>query len=238
MKHWYLIPLAALIGIAAGSFGPRSELETMRSSLEEAKAERASNKGGNFDAFAKMANIPDRAERRHRLRAEESAGQAEAADEPADKESIDEVETEEPETNRTERFHGEWMDAEDLEARIDEAAELWRTRVAIAKSQWKARLGVTGDDAERFDAEIDAMNDSLRETMAALAEAIAEKGRMTPELGLRMVGDATAVMAETYDRIGAIVSGESADEVSEMQVYEFIDPSVAEPLIAVQDMMR
>ena len=89
-----------------------------------------------------------------------------------------------------------------------------------------------------FEVALCYMNDDLRETMAALAEAIAEQGRMTPELSLRMIGDATGAMAETYDRIAAIVPESAVSEVAELPVFEFIDPSVAEPLIEVQDLMR
>ena len=61
---------------------------------------------------------------------------------------------------------------------------------------------------------------------------------MTPELGLRMMGDATTIMAETYEKIGACVPADRRGEVSEMQVFEFIDPGVAEPLISVQDKLE
>ena len=79
------------------------------------------------------------------------------------------------------------------------------------------------------------MNEVLRDTMEALAEEIEKAGKVSPELGLRMMGDLTRNMAEAYDAIGAAVPPERRAEVSEIPVHEFIDPMVAEPLIGVQD---
>jgi hypothetical protein len=79
------------------------------------------------------------------------------------------------------------------------------------------------------------MNEKLYASVAILAERLASAEKMTPELGLRLVGDTTAIMSEAYDRIGSIVPQGRRAEVSEMQMVDFIDPAVAEPLIGVQD---
>ena len=50
-----------------------------------------------------------------------------------------------------------------------------------------------------------------------------------------MMGDAARVMAEAYDAVGAAVPEDRRAEVSDMPVFEFIDPMAAEPLIGVQD---
>jgi hypothetical protein len=71
-----------------------------------------------------------------------------------------------------------------------------------------------------------------------MATLLSRQEKMTPELGLRLMGDATTIMAETYEKIGACVPAERRAEVSEMQVFDFIDPGVAEPLIAVQDKLE
>ena len=48
------------------------------------------------------------------------------------------------------------------------------------------------------------------------------------------MGDVTTAMAETYDAIGECVPEDMRGEVSNLQMTDFIDPMVAEPLIAVQ----
>ena len=82
------------------------------------------------------------------------------------------------------------------------------------------------------------MNESIRDTMAALAEEIEQAGKVNAELSVRMMGDLTRNLAEAYDAIGAAVPPERRAEVSEMPVREFIDPMVAEPLIGVQDKLE
>ena len=61
---------------------------------------------------------------------------------------------------------------------------------------------------------------------------------MTPELGFRLMGDTSAILAETYDKIGAQLPQDQRAEVSEMQMIDFIDPAVAEPLVKVQDKLE
>ena len=67
------------------------------------------------------------------------------------------------------------------------------------------------------------------------ADEIAAAKTMTPELGVRLMGDLSTSLAETYDAIGACVGEELRGQVSDLQLVDFVDPSVAEPLIAVQD---
>ena len=47
---------------------------------------------------------------------------------------------------------------EDLRARIEEAKELWTTRVEIARAQWIDRLQLSQDRIEQFDDAINKMN--------------------------------------------------------------------------------
>ena len=127
------------------------------------------------------------------------------------------------------------MAPEDLRARIEEAQELWRTRVEVARATWKDRLKLSEDASRQFDAALESMNDHLYETMQTMAQLAASRDQVSPELGLRLVGDATTIMAETYEKVGACVPPEMRDAVSDMPMTDFIDPGVAEPLIAVQD---
>ena len=44
-------------------------------------------------------------------------------------------------------------------------------------------------------------------------------------------------MAGAYDRIGECVAPEMRGEVAEINMVDFIDPGVAEPLVGVQDVL-
>ena len=233
MKAYYLIPLAALAGLVVGSWGPRDDLARLKEMKESTSRTRKASDAAGFGAFAKMVNIPEVA-RKPRGQVKKPA-KAEKQDAPAQAAKAEGGATppaKEPKASRA-------LSPEDLRARIDEAAELWRTRVDLAKAQWKSKLGISGDsESEAFDAAISKMNDTLYETMTALAAEIEKAGKVTPELSLRLMGDASTVMAEAYDGIAAIVPPERRAVVSEIPVFEFIDPSVAEPIVGVQDKLE
>ena len=126
------------------------------------------------------------------------------------------------------------LSREDLSVRIAEAQDLWRTRVDVSRAQWKERLKLSGESEKAFDAALQEMNERLYDSIAAVADHVAGMETMTPELGLRLVGETTAIMAEAYDRIGACVPQEMRSDVSSIQMVDFVDPGVAEPLIGVQ----
>ena len=239
MKNWFWIPLAAIAGVIAGSWGPREDLESYKESVQAERTQKKVSGTAGFDAFAKLANIPDVAKRRPKARTNE-VERVEKGEKGEKCERVEEIEK--VETNGVEAVEQRrpQLSREDLEARIEEAAELWNTRVEIAKTQWKGKLGIKeGDQASAaFDSAVATMNEALRDTMEALAEEIERTGKVNPELGLRMMGDLTRNMAEAYDAIGAAVSPERRAEVSEIPVHEFIDPMVAEPLIGVQDKLE
>ena len=226
MKNWFWIPLAGIVGVVAGSWGPREDLARFKETVREEQTQKKASGAAGFDAFARLANIPDVAKRQPKARTNGV-------------ERVEKVEGEEKvETNAVKaaaQRRSKWS-REDLRARIEEAADLWQTRVELAKTQWKEKLGISGQtESESFESAIGTMNESLRDSMQVLADEIERAGKMTPELSLRMMGDAARVMAEAYDAIGASLPDERRADVSELPVFEFIDPMVAEPLIGVQD---
>ena len=234
MKNWFWIPLAALAGIVAGSWGPREDLRLFREKSREAAMAKKTSDASGFGAFAKMVNIPDMAKRRPQRKAQAKPRPSA----PAEAAPVAPVAAETPPDKAPEdgRRRPHRMDAADLKVRIDEAAELWRTRVELARTQWKSRLGIAGTQGdEAFDEALGKMNESLTESMEALAGEIERAGKLTPELSLRLMGEASTAMVNAYDALGEAMPPESRGKLSEMPVYEFIDPSVAEPLVGVQD---
>ena len=237
MKNWFWIPLAAIAGIIAGSWGPREDLAKFKENVREAETQKKVAGTAGFDAFAKLANIPDVAKRRPKARTNELARTEKSVE--TNEDVVAEIQLESDPDAPKSMVMKTSFDREGLEARLEEAAELWNTRVELAKTQWKGKLGIRDGKASAvFDSAVATMNESLRDTMAALAEEIEKAGKVNAELGVRMMGDLTRNLAEAYDAIGAAVPPERRAEVSEMPVHEFIDPMVAEPLISVQDKLE
>ena len=242
MKNWFWIPLAAIAGGIVGSWGPREDLELYKANVQEERTQKKVSGTTGFDAFAKLANIPDVARRRPKARTNELARSVRPSVPVEGATNADVVaeipDPKDPDAPKS-RIMRSNFSREDLEARIEEAADLWNTRVELAKTQWRGRLGIEdGPGAEAFDSAVATMNESLRDTMEALAEEIEKAGKVNAELGLRMMGDLSRNLADAYDAIGALVPADRRGEVSEMPVYEFIDPMVAEPLIGVQDKLE
>ena len=238
MKVYLWLPLACLVGYLIGSWGAQDELRSYRSHARDVKQNAAAKPGG-FDAFAQMVKIPESARRSRRPRPDRpkaplppiaatnkvSSKQAPVPP-PAAKEESDAVAS----TNAVPPR----LSPEDLRARIEEAQDLWRTRVDLARAQWKSKLKLSGEGEKAFDAALLEMNERLYDSVAALAGLLEEKDSMTPELGLRLVGETSTILAETYDKIGACAAPDMREQVSSMQMVDFIDPGVAEPLIDVQ----
>lgn len=231
MKNAFVwLPLAFVIGGIVGYYGPAEELRAREAQVKEQAVQKA-KKGsrGGFASFASMVNIPESASR---------AGASHKRKEAVPTSGSDAADIKESETNRSDRASAprkrRRTDPEDLRARIDEAADLWRTRSEIARASAveKLRLDAAGENA--FNAALKAMNDKLRDSIQIVADEIAASEEMTPELGVRMMGDLSASLAEAYDAVAACADEGVRNEVSRLNLVDFIDPSVAEPMIAVQ----
>lgn len=235
LTAWLWLPLACLVGFVVGAWGAKEELRAYQESVKEERS-RSAKKAGGFDTFANLVKIPEMTRRpRKAKRTEGRRKNAQPVDETValarEQGSSAPVATNVPAAVRKAPPR---RSVEDLGVRIEEAQELWRTRVDVARAQWKERLNLSGEKEQAFDAALQDMNERLYDGIAAVAELIAESDTMSPELGLRLVGETTAIMAETYDKIGACVPSDMRSQVSSMQMVDFVDPGVAEPLVGVQ----
>lgn len=228
------LPLAFVAGGIVGAWGPSEELRALRERPARKRVEQGKDAG--FGAFARMVNIPDVAKRRRPARAA-AANVSAATNASVQTAAAPAAEGRPAATNASAAKAARpvrRMDPEDLRARIDEAAELWRTRSDLVRASAVKKLGLDAAGEDRFDAALAGMNEELRASMQAIADALAAEEEMTPELGVRLMGDLSTTVAETYDRIGETVDADRRGEVSKLQLFELIDPSVAEPLIEVQ----
>ena len=234
------LPLAFVVGGLVGAYGPTEELRTReeRADAEKAKAKARQKASGAFGSFAQIVNIPDEAKRPRRPRRQPEVNAATNAEESASV-ATDAAASSPTNAPAAQRDPPERrLSPEDLKARIDEAADLWRTRVEIAKTSAVARLGLDDAGIAAFDEAIAAMNDRLRESVQIVADQIASAEEMTPELGIRLMGDVSASLAEAYDAIGACAEAGKRGDVSKLNIADFIDPSVAEPFVSVQDKLE
>ena len=228
------LPLVFVAGGLVGYYGPAEELRSRDVREQEAKAKPKNA----FGSFTELVNIPEVAKRPRRVKDTEPATNtttvvATADEQPEGTNATDGRPEETPEPQKRKR-----VAPEDLRARIDEASELWRTRIEIARASAIEKLGLDDKGAEAFNDVIEDMNAKLRESVQIVADRVASSESLTPELGIRLMGDVATSLAEAYDSIGTCVDEGHRDEVSRLELISFIDPSVGEPLIAVQDKLE
>ena len=227
------LPLVFVAGGLVGYYGPAEELRS-RDVREQEEKTKAKPKNA-FGSFTELVNIPEVAKRPRRVKDTEPATNTtviagRVGDAPLpDAGRVGDAPL--PEKRRR-------VAPEDLRARIDEAAELWRTRIEIARASAIEKLGLDDKGAESFNDAIEDMNAKLRESIQIVADRVASSEAMTQELGVRLMGDIATTLAETYDSLATCVDEDHRGEVSRLELTNFIDPSVGEPLIAVQDKLE
>ncbi len=230
------LPLVFIAGGLVGYYGPAEELRS-RDVREKEEKTKAKPKNA-FGSFTELVNIPEVAKRPRRVKDTEPATKTTAVagrvgDAPLPGESASGRVGDAPLPEKRKR-----VAPEDLRARIDEAAELWRTRIEIARASAIEKLGLDDKGAELFNDAIEDMNAKLRESIQIVADRVASSESLTHELGVRLMGDIATSLAETYDSLATCVDEDHRGEVSRLELTNFIDPSVGEPLIAVQDKLE
>ena len=220
------LPLVFIAGGLVGYYGPAEELRS-RDVREQEEKTKAKPKNA-FGSFTELVNIPEVAKRPRRVKDTE----------PATNTTVVAATSDDQPTGTNATVEVKRVAPEDLRARIDEAAELWRTRIEIARASAIEKLGLDDKGAESFNDAIEDMNAKLRESIQIVADRVASSEAMTQELGVRLMGDIATTLAETYDSLATCVDEDHRGEVSRLELTNFIDPSVGEPLIAVQDKLE
>ncbi len=237
MKSALLFPFILLLGLIIGGWAPNEELRAVKREVAELK-KRLDERGkeSRIDLFTRMVQIPDRAKTvppRPSPAATNTPSTLPPAGTPAASGTPPL-----PATNSHALTSRPPATPEDLRARIDEAKELWKTRVEIARAQWLGRLNLSPEGTALFDDTINTMNENLYASMQGLADRLASGETLTPETGTRVFNEISDVLVQSYDSLGSLVPEAQRGEVSHLELTDFIDPAVAEPLIAVQDKLQ
>jgi hypothetical protein len=229
MKLWYLLPFTLLAGLLIGRWTPS---EGRRSEMP-ARGENTPQKNANtLSTITQMIQIPEKASKpRRRANVDTNLPPV----------TVTANELPDPSTTNAvkHRPHRERLSPEDLRARMEEAKELWRTRAELVRAQMFDKLNFqTAEQQTLFDNTINTMNQSLLNSMQGLATEIKNSPEMTTEQGIRVLAQMTTAMTSAYDTLFQAVPQDKQGEVGKMQMTDFIDPSVIEPLTDVQDKLQ
>ncbi len=247
-KSVLLIPFAFILGGLAGYWGANDDLRALRAKAEVSASSKRTSANG-FGSFAQLVQIPETAKKRrppkkHSLKPKPPETKKVQPQPKAQSTPVADVATSEPmpdvpATNAVAEAAAPQQPAhnaspEDLRVRIEEAAELWRTRADLARAKALEKLKLDAAGEARFDAAVNEMNERIHTSMQTIADMLANEEAMTPEISVRLMGDVAITLADTYDSLGSFAGEDRRGDVSSLQLIDFVDPSVAEPLIPVQ----
>jgi hypothetical protein len=242
MKIAWLFPFVLLLGLIIGGWAPKRDIQALQKEMDALRnTSGKSGKDSQLGLFTHMAKIPDRATQTKAKppRAAREAKASPAAETVATNAAPVAVAAQpRPDAKPAEHPHRERVNPEDLQARINEAKELWKTRVDVARAQWIDRLKLSADQTAAFDEAINGMNEQLYQAAQNFAETLKASDSVTPADGVRAFNEMTSTLVQTYDALGAVVPEAQAGEAAQIDLTDFIDPAVAEPLITVQDKLE
>ena len=232
MKLYLVLPFVLLLGLIIGGWAPKQELAATTREIAELRKKLSSNeKGARLGDFTRMVQIPERAKSVRPAPARPATSPEPDGATNALAATVDATASNPPPASAAAPVQS----PEDLRARIEEAKELWKTRVDLARAQWLDRLKLTPEQTELFDTAINTMNERLFFAMQDLADTMEKADSLTPEIGTRAFNEMTSALTAAYDDLHACVPEEQSQEIGNIDLPDFIDPGVAEPLIAVQD---
>lgn len=230
-KSWVWLPVAMVAGLMLGGWGPRQEMRRLKQELELARTETPRRDGGAaaLGALGQVIPLPDaRRATDERAVRPGAAEPAESADNPVIGEDL--------ETRVAAEEQDEAESEEGLRRQIELAMEAWRLRSELVRNTFVAAAALNAGEAARFDTAVAAMNLRLKNDLQQLADRIRAEEPVTPEDGLRLMHELSGHVVLAYDDLDrALPASWRAVAGAEFNLADMVDPSVAEPLIGLED---
>ncbi|MFC1498708.1 hypothetical protein ACFLS1_09615 [Verrucomicrobiota bacterium] len=236
MKQWIFVPIALLIGLLIGGWGLKADLRKCRNELKAARNLLEANKrqGSNIDSVTRLFGVEP---------VKRKTGQKE--DTEFTKEDIsqttNQIEVAGPDESKQDDTENADQQSEEnrLENQIEKAVDMWNLRKDIARSSFISNVGLNEEQIVNFDVFVEAMNIRLSNSIEQFADLLQKEDSMNTELGLRLVNEVTDAMVITYDEMNRTMPDKWKKHAGkDFDLVDFIDPSVATPLIDVQDKLE
>lgn len=233
MRYLLYLPFALLAGLIIGGWAPKSELKKAQQEIEELREQAAQpDNKPNMNVLTRIMRIPDRAGATRNKSSHSATNQVTQAEPGAPHSTTHTIAKRNVHQPRHRRS------PEDLRIRINEAQDLWNTRVEIARSQLTDRLQLNQEQQASFDAVINAMNEQLYYITQDFADTLAAHNKLTPEDTVRAMNEMSTILTETYDAFYEFTPAGQQGNITEIELSDFIDPGIAEPLIDVQEILE
>jgi len=127
----------------------------------------------------------------------------------------------------------------DFKEQLEAATKLWDVRANLARNSFLENLNASPDEATRFDVLIEAMNLRLDTHIREWVDGVSEQGVVRAEDGARLIHHLSGAVVITYDEMDRSLPVDWREATdAEFKLFDFIDPSVAEPLVDVEHLME
>ena len=230
MKQFALPFLTLMIGLILGSWGPRSDLRIARTEISGLKTElREKSSRPLVTDVTKMLGVTS---------GRQAAPVADSP-EPAPAHIPDPVSIQPglPGDDLDETFEEIGTPSpQNISEAIEAAQDLWKIRSAQSRELLIESLNLTESEVERFDEITSEMNNKLRDEIARTVEELKSRETLTSEDGLKMVNHISGILINAYDQTDTYFPPGWRDDMNEdTDLLNFIDPSVAVPLLDLEN---
>lgn len=230
MKGWVFVPVALVVGLVLGGWGPRQEAQRLKKDLELARTSTPRGGMGStaLGALGQILPVTAPAPSSARPGAEHDAESG--AGKTGSQAKNSEVERE---------FEPGGPEDANIREQLDMVMDAWRMRSDLVRSTFIANNALNAAEAAQFDTLTAAMNLRLKTDIQAFADRINAGGSMGEEDGLRLMNQLSSHVLQAYDDMDKFMPPSwravSGDEFS---MADLVDPSVAEPLIGLEDRIQ
>lgn len=255
MKSWIIAAVALLAGLVIGGWAPRADLRSAKEELESTKKMLKSKGGRTTDlgGITQLIGIENRAARERgnaasrNERSGEGASTPSTADSPAGSNAVPSaIDVVAPTTGsvdsagntKRERDSDGRPDKRSLKESIDNAIELWKTRSDVARTTFVNNLGLSPEEAVKFDVTIQAMNIRIGHGIQKMADNLKTNDVIGEETFVRLGSELTGAIVQGYNDLDRAMPRGWRTEAGEFSLMDFVDPNVAKPLIPYEEKLN
>jgi hypothetical protein len=239
MKTVAWVMAALLTGLVLGSWSMKADLRKARKEIVALKQE-LEKKGGRqtgLEGITSMLKLPaaDRSRRPTERVAMASADSDATKPTPAAAFASGDSAY----TNRLPHFRRRRADTNAVRERFQAAIDLWKVRADLARNSFVSNVTTSDNQTAQFEVTMAAMNLRLSNSILAWVEYVQEAQTVTPETSIKIMSDLSTTLVWAYNDLDRTMPEDWRDRAGpRFQVFDFINPQVAMPLVEVEEVFR
>jgi hypothetical protein len=130
-------------------------------------------------------------------------------------------------------------DTNAVRERLQAAVDLWKVRADLARNSFVSNVTTSDSQTAQFEVTMAAMNLRLSNSIRTWVEYVKEAQTVTPETSIKIMSDLSATLVWAYNDLDRTMPEDwRARAGPKFQVFDFIDPQAAMPLVEVEEVFR